>query len=109
MEIDVIEGDGTDEGCKFNIHYGDDEETVNLNDDPRRRQTVEGATTGMHTYAADIRPDGVTFYYDGIAVGGYDGEVPDVPRYLIVGVTTSGTMDSTRSLLVDHVRAWTRA
>jgi len=109
MEIDVIEGDGTDEGCKFNIHYGDDEETVNLNDDPRRRQTVEGATTGMHTYAADIRPDGVTFYYDGIAVGGYDGEVPDVPRYLMVGVTTSGTMDSTRSLLVDHVRAWTPA
>ena len=108
LEVDVVEGDGTDEGCKFNIHYGTDDDTINLNDAPRT-STVRGATTGMHTYAADIRPDGVTFYYDGVAVGGWEGEVPDVPRYLMVGVTSSGIMDSTRSLLVDHVRAWTRA
>jgi hypothetical protein len=107
MEIDVVEGDGTDEGCKFNIHHGTREDPINLNGTDRA-ETVEGATNGMHTYAADIRPDGVTFYYDGVAVGGYDGEVPDSPRYLMVGLTTSGTMSSTKSLLVDHVRAWTR-
>ena len=70
--------------------------------------TVAGATTGMHTYAADIRPDGVTFYYDGVAVGGYDGAVPDAERYLMVGITSSGTVQAPRTLLVDHVRAWTR-
>jgi hypothetical protein len=109
MEIDVVEGEGTDASCKFNIHYGEDgEDTVNLDDSPHRRQIVDGATTGMHTYAADIRPDGITFYYDGRAVGGYDGEVPDRPRYLMLTSTASGTMDSARSLEVDYVRAWTR-
>ena len=108
MEIDVVEGDGTDEGNKINIHHGTREDPINLNG-PERPHTVEGATTGMHTYAADIRPDGVTFYYDGIEVGRYDGEVPDADRYLMVGVTSSGTMETTRTLLVDHVRAWTRA
>lgn len=108
MEIDVVEGDGTDEGCNVNIHWGDGEDTVNFNDIDRRR-TVEGATTGMHTYAADIRPDGITWYYDGVAVHVYDGVVPDAPRYLKVGVSSAGTMSSTRTLEVDHVRVWTRA
>jgi beta-glucanase (GH16 family) len=108
MEIDVVEGDGTDEGCKFNVHHGTETDTDNLNGTNRHR-TVEGATTGMHTYGADIRPDGVTFYYDGEAVGGYEGEVPDAPRFLILSATTSGTMASERSLVVDHVRAWTRS
>ncbi len=107
MEIDVVEGDGTDEGNKINIHHGTREDPINLNG-PQRAHTVEGATTGMHTYAADIRPDGVTFYYDGVEVGRYDGEVPDAERFLMVGVTSSGTMETTRTLLVDHVRAWTR-
>jgi beta-glucanase (GH16 family) len=107
MEIDVVEGDGTDQGNKFNIHYGTGEETINLNR-VDRDVTVKGATTGMHTYAADVRPDGITFYYDGEAVHTYEGEVPDVPRYLMVGVSSAGTMSSTSFLIVDHVRAWTR-
>jgi beta-glucanase (GH16 family) len=108
MEIDVIEGDGTDEGCKFNIHYGSDGVDSTTLDDDVRQSTVPGATTGMHTYAADIRPDGVTFYYDGVAVYSYDGDVPDKSRYLMVGLSTAGTMSSTKSLDVDYVRAWTR-
>lgn len=107
MEIDVIEGDGTDQGNKINVHSGTREDPINLNG-PQRVHTVAGATTGMHTYAADIRPDGVTFYYDGVAVGGYDGAVPDAERYLMVGITSSGTVQAPRTLLVDHVRAWTR-
>jgi hypothetical protein len=108
MEIDVVEGDGTDQGCKFNLHYGsDDRDTVNLNDVGRKR-TVPGATTGMHTYAADIRPDGVTFYYDGQAVYAYHGKVPDAQRFLVLGVSASGTVTEARSLRVDYVRAWTR-
>ncbi|MGZ4540995.1 MAG: glycoside hydrolase family 16 protein [Blastococcus sp.] len=108
MEIDVVEGDGTDQGNKFNIHYGsNDHDTTNLND-AHRRVTVPGATAGMHTYAADVRPDGVTFYYDGAAVYAYTGKVPDAPRYLMVGISSSGIMTSTSTLLVDYVRAWTR-
>jgi beta-glucanase (GH16 family) len=107
MEIDVLEGDGTDQGCKFNIHYGHGQDTTNLASINRAR-TVPGATTGMHTYAADIRPDGVTFYYDGTAVYAYKGHVPDEQRFLMVGVSSSGPVTSTRSLLVDHIRAWTR-
>jgi hypothetical protein len=109
MEIDVVEGDGTDQGCKFNLHYGHDgQDTLNLNNVGRKR-TVPGATTGMHTYAADIRPDGVTFYYDGEAVYAYHGQVPDAQRFLMVGVSASGTVTGTRLLRVDYVRAWTRA
>jgi hypothetical protein len=108
MEIDIVEGNGTDQGCKFNIHYGhDNQDTNNLNDSERHR-TVPGATTGMHTYAADVRPDGVTFYYDGVAVFTYHGAVPDAQRYVMVGVSTSGQVDSSHSLEVDYVRAWTR-
>lgn len=108
MEVDVVEGDGTDQGCKFNLHYGrDNVDSVNLNQVGRFR-TVPGATSGMHTYAADIRPDGVTFYYDGKAVYAYQGQVPDAQRYLMVGVTSEGTVTGTRSLQVDYVRAWTR-
>jgi hypothetical protein len=108
MEIDVVEGDGTDQGCKFNLHYGhDDKDTVNL-DNAGRRRTVRGATSGMHTYAADIRPDGVTFYYDGRAVYAYHGKVPDAQRFLMLGVSASGIVTGTRSLRVDYVRAWTR-
>ncbi|HEV7188889.1 MAG TPA: family 16 glycosylhydrolase [Blastococcus sp.] len=109
MEIDVVEGDGTDQGNKFNIHHGsNDHDTTNLNDVGRRR-TVPGATTGMHTYAADIRPDGITYFYDGAPVYSYQGKVPNSPRYLMVGASSEGTMTSTKSLLVDYVRAWTRA
>jgi len=107
MEIDVVEGDGTDQGCKFNLHYGTDDDTTNLNDVGRLR-TVPGATTGMHTYAADIRPDGVAFYYDGELQYQYRGEVPDAERFIVLDASTSGKMTGTRSLLVDYVRAWTR-
>jgi Glycosyl hydrolases family 16 len=108
MEIDVVEGDGTDQGCKFNIHYGSHhEDTVNLNDVDRVR-TVHGATAGMHTYAADIRPDGVTFYYDGKPVYMFRGKVPDVRRFVMVDVSAAGVVTGTRSLEVDYVRAWTR-
>jgi hypothetical protein len=109
MEIDVVEGDGTDHGNKFNIHYGsNNNDTTNLNDVHRQR-TVPGATTGWHTYGAEIRPDGVTFYYDGKAVYTYRGQVPDAPRYLMLGASTSARVTAPRSLLVDYVRAWTRA
>src|SRR6185312_8951964 len=44
MEIDIVEGDGTDQGCTFNIHYGhDNQDTTNLNHAQRHR-TVPGAT-----------------------------------------------------------------
>jgi hypothetical protein len=109
MEIDVVEGDGTDQGNKFNIHYGTGHtDTTNLNNEDRLR-TVPGATTGMHTYGAEIRPDGVTFYYDGLAVYSFQGKVPNVPRYLMVGVSSSAKVSSPKALLVDYVRAWTRA
>jgi Glycosyl hydrolases family 16 len=109
MEIDVVEGDGTDQGCKFNIHHGSHgRDTTNLNSIVRKR-TVPGATTGMHTYGADIRPDGVTFYYDGTAVYSYKGHVPDKQRYLMVGISAAGPVTTKHSLVVDYVRAWTRS
>lgn len=108
MEIDVLEGDGTDQGNKFNIHYGSNHnDTTNL-DNAHRKRTIPGATAGWHTYGADIRPDGVTFYYDGTAVYDYQGKVPDVPRYLMVGLSTSARVTQPRTLLVDYVRTWTR-
>jgi Glycosyl hydrolases family 16 len=107
MEIDVVEGDGSDRG-KFNLHYGShNNDTVTL-DRVDRYRTVSGATTGMHTYAADIRPDGVTFYYDGAAVYAYHGKVPDARRFLAVGLSSSGTVTTPKTLQVDYVRAWTR-
>jgi hypothetical protein len=109
MEIDVVEGDGTDQGNKFNIHYGtDNHDTTTLNDVGRER-TVSGATAGWHTYGVEIRPGGLTFYYDGAAVYAYEGHVPDVPRYLMIGESTSGHVSTSRPLLVDYVRTWTRA
>jgi hypothetical protein len=108
MEIDIMEGDGTDAGCGFNIHYGPATvETLNLNNIPGgRTRTVVGATSGMHTYGADIRPDGVTFYYDGIAVYNFAGTVPDVDRYLMIGNSCAGTMSAQKDLVVEYVRAW---
>jgi Glycosyl hydrolases family 16 len=106
MEIDVVEGDGADQG-KYNIHYGRGRDTTNLNQGDRVR-AVPGATTGMHTYGADIRPDGVTFYYDGAAVYEYRGPVPDAERFVMVGVSSSASVSSPHALLVDHVRAWSR-
>jgi len=107
MEIDIVEGDGTDQGCTFNIHYGDGKDITNLNDSVRTR-TVPGATSGMHTYAADVRPDGVTFYYDGAAVYDYDGKVPDRPRYVMFGSSSSATVSARHSLLIDYVRVWSQ-
>jgi len=107
MEIDIVEGDGTDQGCKFNIHYGDGDDTTNLNNVARMR-TVRGATSGMHTYAADVRPDGVTFYYDGAAVYAYHGKVPDAPRYVVLGNSSSATVSADHPLLIDYVRVWSQ-
>jgi hypothetical protein len=106
MEIDVVEGDGTDD-AKYNVHYGRGHDTTNLNDG-LRTHVVPGATTGMHTYAVDIRPDGLTFYYDGAVVHEYHGTVPDAQRYIMLGVSSSGTVRSPHTLLVDYVRAWSR-
>jgi hypothetical protein len=109
MEIDVVEGDGTDRGNAFNIHYGsNNNDTTNLNDVGRLR-TVPGATTGWHTYGVEIRPNGVTFYYDGVAVYAFHGKVPPARRYLMVGVSSSAHVTGRKSLLVDYVRAWTPA
>ncbi len=109
MEIDVLEGDGTDTGNSFNVHVGPaGTDVTNLNA-IERSVTVHGATTGMHTYAADIRTDGVTFYYDGEPVYAYAGPVPDAQRYLVIGLSTSGTLTTTEQLRVDYVRAWRRA
>jgi len=107
MEIDIVEGDGTDQGCTFNIHYGPGKDTTNLNDNVRTR-TVRGATSGMHTYAADVRPDGVTFYYDGKATYAYNGMVPDKPRYVVFGNSSSATVSARHSLLIDYVREWSQ-
>ncbi len=109
MEIDVIEGDGTDEGNTCNIHLGPAGSDVTNMNGTDRSTTVAGATAGMHTYAADIRPDGVTFYYDGVPVHSHAGPVPDARRYLVIGVSTSGHMSTTKSMLVDYVRAWVRS
>jgi len=108
MEIDILEGNGTDNGNCYNIHYGVGDDTTNLNATDRCA-AVKGATSGMHTYGADIRPDGVTFYYDGQAVGSYSGAVPPASRYLMVGISTAGTLTSEKTLQVDYVRAWNRA
>ncbi|MGY1696280.1 MULTISPECIES: glycoside hydrolase family 16 protein [unclassified Geodermatophilus] len=109
MEIDVVEGDGTDSGCSFNIHYGPvGTDVTNLNGIDRTR-TVPGATSGMHVYGADIRPHGVTFYYDGRPVYTYSGPVPDAERYLVIGLSTGGTVTQERTMLVDWVRAWRRS
>lgn len=109
MEIDVLEGDGTDTGGGFNIHYGATVgvDSINLNAGPRLA-TVTGATTGMHTYGADIRSDGVDFYYDQVWVGGYVGAVPDTPRFLMTGLSTAGTLTGSKALIVDYIRAWER-
>ncbi len=109
MEIDVVEGDGTDGGCSFNIHHGPaGTDVTNLNGIDRSR-TVPGATSGMHVYGADIRPDGITFHYDGRPVYTWSGPVPDAQRYLAVGLSTGGTVAREATLLVDWVRAWHRS
>lgn len=109
MEIDVMEGGGTD-SASFNIHYGTTVgvETTNLNGlGSGRTRSVPGATTGMHTYGADIRPGSVTFYYDGAPVYTYLGTVPSTQRPLIIGNSTGGTLTGPKNLIVDYVRAWT--
>jgi hypothetical protein len=109
MEIDIVEGDGTDSGNKFNIHYGSNHRDTTTLDDVGRDRTVPGSTAGWHTYGADIRPDGITFYYDHTAVYAYHGKVPNSARYLMVGLSSEAKVTTTRTLLVDYVRAWNRA
>lgn len=108
MEIDVLEGDGTDQGNTFNLHHGPSGvDALNLNGIDRRR-TVNGATSGMHTYGADIRPDGIAYYYDGKVVYRFSGSVPSAERYVVIGSSTAGTVAGPKQLVVDYVRAWRR-
>lgn len=107
MEIDILEGNGTDAGCAFNVHYGTTVgvDSTNLNSTSRVK-TVTGATSGFHTYAAHIRSTDVTFYYDGVNVGGYTGTVPNAQRFLMFGNTTAGTLTTQKTLIMDYIRAW---
>lgn len=108
-EIDVLEGSGTDTRNCWNVHYGPRTRDIsNLNGSPHCA-TVTGATSGWHTYGADIRPDGITWYYDGSQVGSYRGVIPAARRYLVIGASTRGILSSDKDTRVDYIRVWHEA
>jgi len=65
-----------------------------------------------HTFALDWRPEGLTFYVDGVQRGATSTGVPHVPMYLVMNVAVGGSWpgnpdDSTQfpaTMEVDYVR-----
>ena len=46
-------------------------------------------TGGWHTFAADWEPGSVTFYYDGVSIGGSTTDISSSQMYLILNLATS--------------------
>ena len=117
MEIDILEGDGTDQ-YSFNIHWDQQSGELVYDDStgyghhilPSNTHsfTVPSSATVFHTYGADIRPDGVDWYVDGARIGRYTGAVPTIERFPIIGLSTYGTVSAPKSMLVDYIRIWQR-
>lgn len=65
---------------------------------------------GFHVFGVDWRPDGLTFYYDGVPVHAYTFAVPTtLPHFLVLNLGLSGTQVKTPDTLkVDYVRVWQR-
>ena len=68
--------------------------------------------TGWHTFGADWRPSGVTYYYDGVDVGEQqsEGNNPE-PQYLVMDLVSEFDGAPTvapSEMLVDYVRVWQR-
>ena len=118
MEIDVMEGDGTD-SYAYNIHWDQQSgELVYMTDTgyghytlpPNTHSyTVEGSATGFHTYGVDVRADGIDWYIDGAKIGSYTGTVPAAERFPIIGLSTYGIVPQPKTMLVEYVRIWQRA
>jgi hypothetical protein len=74
---------------------------------------ASGAFTGWHTYGADWEPGSVTYYYDGNVVGKITSGITSAPMYLIlddaVSSSTGGPTVAPSTMLVDYVRAWSKA
>ncbi len=67
---------------------------------------------GWHTLAADWEPGSITYYYDGVRVGGVTQGVASAPMYLVIANTVSKlapqvARDDTMRLA--YVRVWQRA
>ncbi len=109
IEVDIMETDGDDE-ADFNVHYAcpkpDQDGSCNING---RNNTIPiGATRDYHVYAAEVTPEGVSWFYDGREVGRWKGEVPRKERPLIFDIKSTGPVSGPNVMSVDYVRAWKR-
>lgn len=99
-EIDVMEG--FSQAC-YHLHFGT----------PQNPQAYGSCATGdysgWHTYGVNWQPGSVTFYYDGVAVGGYTSNVTSSPQYILLENSASqyGAPSSLPATMqVDYVRVW---
>jgi beta-glucanase (GH16 family) len=71
---------------------------------------IPGQRTGWHTFASDWEPGSVTYYFDGIRVGGVTINVTAAPMYLVLAYTVSrsigGPVVVPSTMGVDYIRVW---
>jgi beta-glucanase (GH16 family) len=108
-EIDILEAIGQTPSEAI-LTYHD-----TVGDAPQAVVAGQDLSIGMHTYAVDWRPDGITWFIDGDVVFQVDGPVVDKPMYLLANLAVGGTFPGSpdtstvfpASFVVDYVRAWT--
>jgi len=64
---------------------------------------------GWHTFAVDWEPGKVTYYYDGVDIGGVSAGVTSAPMFLILDYATGepgGPVQAPATMKVDYIRVW---
>jgi hypothetical protein len=98
-EIDDVEGLGG-RAC---FHFHDSTGTPT-------GDCLGGYGGAWHTYGVDWEPGNVTWYYDGVAVGGASANITSAPMYLIADLAVDsaqgGPISAPASLRIDYIRVW---
>jgi beta-glucanase (GH16 family) len=63
-------------------------------------------TNGWHTFAADWEPGGITFYYDGVDIGGVTSGVTSAPMFVILDNAAQYPARVPATMKVAYVRVW---
>lgn len=113
-EIDIMEVIGSAPNqLETSVHYDAGGHQVN-----NKSTTVQGMTTGFHTYGVDWQTDRIIWYFDGAKV--HEAPTPagmDKPMYMLANLAVGGewpgspnaTTSFPASLEIDYIRAYAAA
>lgn len=106
-EIDVMEG--LEGSAGWTYHKG-----TSAGSDTQKSPTkhAAGNFVGWHTFTTEWSPGSLTFYYDGVKVGTWAGNLTTTPQYLILNYGVGGwggDLNVPQTMLVDYVRVWQRS